>query len=125
MKKCLPVLAFGLLVSTPAVALTVRELQVACVGMSDETKAVCQYYILGVADGAALEKDVVNDTVYFCIPPGIPSGKLETLVKVAMNGDVKTHPQDSTMPASIFIGAVLTKAFPCQASEAAPAATSP
>lgn len=112
-KKCWLALFLGLSISTPASAMTVRELQVACVGMTDRTKATCEDYILGVVDGAVFEASLVGDKAHFCVPGGISGDKLVLLIRTAMDGDVKAHPQDSSMSAVPFIGAVMMKVFPC------------
>lgn len=113
MKKYFLLFAVCFLISTPASAMTAKDLQIMCVGLTEKMKTACDYYIFGVAEGAELEAGTVGDKTHFCIPGGVKTDQLALIVRAGMEGDFKMHPLDANMPASSFVGAVLIRAFPC------------
>jgi hypothetical protein len=98
--------------------MTVGDLQGFCTASNDGSKAACRFFIFGVAQGVRLAAATSGDKTHYCIPDDLFVEAMEFAVKLAIIQDLIAFPADRDLEASGFVGAALTKAFPCIKSKA-------
>ena len=79
----------------------------------DYSKAACQFFIFGVAQGVRLAAATLGDKTHYCIPDDLSATAMELAVKLAIGQDLMVFPADRDLEASGFVGGALIKAFPC------------
>lgn len=94
--------------------MTVSELQHLCTASDEGSKSVCEFYILGIAQGAALAANLAGDKTHFCLPDDTSALTIEFAVKKAIGEDLMFFPKDQDLPAVSFVAAAVQKAFPCR-----------
>jgi len=99
--------------SMQAAQMTLSDLRDICGGTDELSTAACNFYILGVTEGAGLGAGVAKDKGHFCIPEGVSSKQMVLIVKKAMTADLAAFPEDKNMPAVSFVAASMQQAFPC------------
>jgi hypothetical protein len=118
MKKHFLALLAAALLFFPAFAhaaqMKLSDLNEICASTDNGDKNACQFYILGVTEGTSIAAGVANDKAHFCIPEGLSSTDMVTIVKRAMTKDLAAFPNDKDMPAVSFVAAVMMKAYPCK-----------
>jgi hypothetical protein len=110
---------FSALFSRPLAAadfnqLTLADLHQLCSDPDQGNQIACQYYILGVAEGASAAAGVAGDKSHFCIPTGLSSAAMQAAVTKAMDQDLRAFPADGSLSAVTFVSAVMLHAYPCQ-----------
>jgi Rap1a immunity proteins len=98
-------------------AMTAGDLQEICIGSSAESKAACQFYLLGIAQGISmgmLIADGKTDGGRPCIPESLSASGIELAVKIKMGQDLMVYPDDRKLDASGFVSAMLVSTFPCR-----------
>lgn len=118
MRRLSWLLVFGALLSHPVLAaptrqMTLGDLQAISAGSDDSAANSCKFYILGVTEGATL---VVGNKRHFCIPEGVTSSTMASVVKKLMAVDLAEFPVDHAMPAVSFVTAAMLHAYPCPIS---------
>jgi hypothetical protein len=93
--------------------MTVGDLQEICTARDQGNKKACQFYILGVTEGASTAAGVAEDKAHFCIPGGITASAMEFATKKAIGEDLMFYPADRDLAAAGFVAAVMQKSFPC------------
>ena len=99
--------------SMQAAQMTLSDLRDICGGTDEASTAACNFYILGVTEGAGLGAGVAMDKGHFCIREGVSSKEMVLIVKKAMTADLAAFPKDKNMPAVSFVAASMQRAFPC------------
>ena len=97
-----------------ATQMKLSDLNKICASTDNGDKNACRFYILGVTEGTSVAAGVANDKTHFCIPEGVSSTDMVTIVKRAISKDLATFPNDKGMPAVSFVAAVMMKAYPCK-----------
>lgn len=100
----------------PAAArqMTVGDLQKICTAPDGASKNACQFYILGVTEGASTAAGIASDKTHFCIPEGVSASAMEFIVKKAIGQDLMFFPKDRDLAAGGFVAAAMLRAYPCQ-----------
>lgn len=97
--------------AAPPHQMTVKELQGFCdKGMADR----CQFFILGVAEGATLAKGIKTSDGTLCFRDDLTTPDMVSAVRAQIASDLKVYPEDAKIPASGMIVAVLVHSFPCR-----------
>jgi hypothetical protein len=99
--------------SAIAIQMTAADLMSMC---SASDRYGCQLYILGVAEGAALEARMLGETTGLCIPNEATATKLTEIVEAVVTKDLQKSPADRDAPAVSMIMAILLNQFPCEKS---------
>jgi hypothetical protein len=79
-----------------AAQMKLSNLNEICASTNNDDKSACQFYILGVTEGTSLAAGVANDKGHFCIPEGVLSTDMVTIVKRAMTKDLAPSPMTKT-----------------------------
>ena len=94
-----------------------------CSSKSAAEQRGCNLYILGAFEGlgtgGGVEKrngKFVQKTAnrQFCVPEDLPNAAMRDKVLEMLNMDIKSYPDDASMPAISWISAVVTRAWPCK-----------
>jgi hypothetical protein len=110
---CAPVAA-GAEIATAQ--MTLGDLQHMCADAAAESHSACQFFILGVVDGASMANGVQTAAGPLCIAPRVPGTTLVSAVRKAIDDDLTSDPGDKTLAAAGAIVAIAMIAFPCQKS---------
>lgn len=97
--------------------MTAGDLQQICSSQGRDADTPCRFYILGIVQGITIGMGMADGKVALgrpCIPDDIQNSKLETLVKAKLGADLMVNPEDKSLPASSFIGAVVATTFRCK-----------
>lgn len=110
------IVAFGQSAPVRADQLTAGELQQICSSQKLDVDAPCRFYIMGIVQGITIGIGMADGRAGGkpCIPDNLPISKLETVVKAQLGADLQVNPDDKTLPASSFVGAVIAQTFKCQ-----------
>jgi hypothetical protein len=99
-----------------AAEMTAKDLQEMCTATDDISKNQCEFYILGVAQGADLVSAAAptKDKAHcMSIPAGMNYEAIVLAVKMKMGQDLMVFPADLNSPAVSVVAAVLVSTFPC------------
>ena len=53
----------------------------------------------------------------FCVPENLTAASMELIIKMKMGQDLAVFPQDRSMPAVSFVGAVVAQEYGCHNSK--------
>jgi hypothetical protein len=98
-------------------AMTAGDLQEICIGSSAESKASCQFYLLGIAQGISMGMSIADGKTEGgrpCIPENLSASAIELAVKIKMGQDLMVYPDDRKLEASGLVSAALVSSFPCR-----------
>ena len=73
----------------------------------------CQFYLLGVMEGASAEALLTNDKKHFCLPHGLTMLDMEALYVSAMPTDTKKLMKDFNIPAIAVARTIFDLKYPC------------
>ena len=93
--------------------LTLDDLHQLCRDTDQGNQIACQFYILGIAEGASAAANVAGDKAHFCIPDKLSGAALVAVVAKAAEKDLSAFPKDAGLPAVNFVSAVLLHEYPC------------
>ncbi len=93
--------------------MTLGDLQQLCKDTAVEAHSACQFFILGVVDGASMATGMKTAAGLLCIAPGTPGTALVSAVKKAIDADLTSEPGDKSLAAAGAIVAISMTAFPC------------
>ena len=98
-------------------AMTAGDLQQICIGSSAESKAACQFYLLGITQGISMGMSIAEGKTQGgcpCVPENLSASAIELAIKIKMGQDLMVFPDDRKLDASGFVGAILVSTFPCR-----------
>lgn len=100
-------------------AMTAGDLQQICIGSSDESKAACRFYLLGITQGISMGISIADGKTQGgrpCVPDDLSASAIELAVKMKLGQELMVYPDDRKLDASGVVGAILVSAFPCRES---------
>jgi hypothetical protein len=104
------VIGLFLLAAASTSQMNLVELQSLCA----DDRSGCELYILGVTEGVSLAAGLAKDHTRFCIPDDVSEMELTDIVLQSAKADLARFPRDKTLPASSFVGAAITRRYPCR-----------
>ena len=98
-------------------AMTAGDLQQICIDSSAESKAACQFYLLGIKQGISMGMLIADGKTQGgrpCIPENLSASSIELAVKMKMGQDLMVFPDDRKLDASGLVAGTLVSTFPCR-----------
>ena len=77
--------------------------------LCEQDRVVCLGYILGAVDAIASSLVAAGRPQVFCIPAGVTNEQVST----AMQGYLRSHPEEGSSNAALVLLAGMMSAFPC------------
>jgi hypothetical protein len=94
--------------------MTVIALQAMCAAADEASQRACQFYILGVAEGVAMQAEADSDSPRICLPAKLDATAMERVVAKAISDELRIAPAERDRPAIEIVGAAIEQAFPCR-----------
>lgn len=109
--------AFRLIFPAYADELKVDDLKTLCSGADEVSKAACEFYILGVAEGIGIANAATSEHKSLCLSDSIYSPTMTFAVNKSIREDLIMFPDDKNLPANNLVGPALAGHFPCTADK--------
>lgn len=111
--KTLLFVGIVLMASPPAWAASGGDIYASCASApGTQGYALCAAYLNGFVGGIFIDQISNEQRASICIPDSMTTDQIrEVIIKYA-----KTYPAAFGVPSSSFVGAAVTKAFPCKKS---------